>query len=196
MYYAEEMICSVSQVNEYVKSLIANDENLRYICVKGEISNFKRGANGHCYFSLKDSRCLISAVMFSDAARKEISSLGIAVDEILGLACKAFCNNDLDAARDVEPLEEVIDKIKDKLRSNHISRLQQGDCSIESGFVWSDLLTNLERTSDHCSNIALCVIDAKENNMNLHASGKKLKKDKEHFVQQYYEYAEKYSFKD
>lgn len=66
------MICSVSQVNEYVKSLIANDENLRYICVKGEISNFKRGANGHCYFSLKDSKCLISAVMFSDSARKLI----------------------------------------------------------------------------------------------------------------------------
>ena len=72
MFYAEEMICSVSQVNEYVKSLIANDQNLRYICVKGEISNFKRGANGHCYFSLKDSKCLISAVMFADAARKMI----------------------------------------------------------------------------------------------------------------------------
>ena len=70
MYFDEKMICSVSQLNEYIKKLVYNDENLRYIAIKGEISNFKRGANGHCYFSLKDSKSIISAVMFSESAKK------------------------------------------------------------------------------------------------------------------------------
>ena len=129
-------------------------------------------------------------------ARKELKHIINAVEEILDLSYTAFVNNDYELAMKIEPLEQVIDELKEYLRDCHIVRLQKGECTIEAGFVWSDLLTNLERTSDHCSNIALCVIDAKENNMNLHASGKKLKKDKEHFVQQYYEYAEKYSFKD
>ena len=129
-------------------------------------------------------------------AEKELKHIINAVEEILQLSYNAFVNNDYETAVMVEPLEQVIDELKEYLRDCHIRRLQRGECTIEAGFVWSDLLTNLERTSDHCSNIALCIIDAKDNNMNHHASGKKIKKDKEHFVQQYYEYAEKYSFKD
>ncbi len=129
-------------------------------------------------------------------AEKELKHIINAVEEILQLSYNAFVNNDYETAIKVEPLEQVIDELKEYLRDCHIRRLQRGECTIEAGFVWSDLLTNLERTSDHCSNIALCIIDAKDNNMNHHASGKKIKKDKEHFVQQYYEYAEKYSFKD
>lgn len=129
-------------------------------------------------------------------AEKELKHIINAVEEILQLSYNAFVNNDYETAIMVEPLEQVIDELKEYLRDCHIRRLQRGECTIEAGFVWSDLLTNLERTSDHCSNIALCIIDAKDNNMNHHASGKKIKKDKEHFVQQYYEYAEKYSFKD
>ncbi len=129
-------------------------------------------------------------------AEKELKHIVNAVEEILELSYDAFINNDYETATKVEPLEQVIDELKEYLRDCHIRRLQRCECTIEAGFVWSDLLTNLERTSDHCSNIALCIIDAKDNNMNHHASGKKIKKDKEHFVQQYYEYAEKYSFKD
>ena len=129
-------------------------------------------------------------------AEKELKHIINAVKEILELSYNAFVNNDYETAVMVEPLEQVIDELKEYLRDCHIRRLQRGECTIEAGFVWSDLLTNLERTSDHCSNIALCIIDAKDNNMNHHASGKKIKKDKEHFVEQYYNYAEKYSFKD
>lgn len=129
-------------------------------------------------------------------AKKELNHIIKAVNEILELSYDAFINNDYETAVKVEPLEQVIDELKEYLRDCHIRRLQRGECTVEAGFVWSDLLTNLERTSDHCSNIALCIVDAKNNNMNHHASGKKLKKDKEHFVEQYYEYAEKYSFKD
>lgn len=132
----------------------------------------------------------------TDGARKELAHILNAVEEILDLSYNAFINNDYDMATKVEPLEQVIDELKEYLRDCHIRRLQRGECTIEAGFVWSDLLTNLERTSDHCSNIALCIIDAKDHNMNHHASGKKIKKDKEHFVTQYYEYAEKYAFID
>lgn len=106
----------------------------------------------------------------SDQARTELSVLTAAVDEILILAQKAFVNNDIEAALKVEPLEDIVDKLKEEMRAHHILRLQQGECTIEGGFVWNDLLTNLERTSDHCSNIAACVIDTAEQNLNMHES--------------------------
>lgn len=70
----------------------------------------------------------------------------------------------------LEPLEEVIDKLKEKYRASHIKRLQEGECTIEAGFVWSDILTNLERTSDHCSNIALSVLDGQQHMLHTHSS--------------------------
>ena len=73
----------------------------------------------------------------------------------MGHALSAFLETDLVAAGHVEPLEQVIDLLKEQLRMNHIRRLQQGACSIHAGFVWSDILTDLERVSDHCSNIAI-----------------------------------------
>ena len=105
---------------------------------------------------------------FSKAAQRELDVLSKAVRDILALALRAFREQDMDAAGQVEPLEQVIDDLKEQMRTRHILRLQQGQCSIETGFVWCDLLTDLERTSDHCSNIAGCVIDAAQHDLNLH----------------------------
>ena len=105
---------------------------------------------------------------FSKTAQRELDVLSKAVRDILALALRAFREKDMDAAGQVEPLEQVIDDLKEQMRTRHILRLQQGQCSIETGFVWCDLLTNLERTSDHCSNIAGCVIDAAQHDLNLH----------------------------
>ena len=105
---------------------------------------------------------------FSKAAQRELDVLSKAVRDILTLALRAFREQDMDAAGQVEPLEQVIDGLKEQMRTRHILRLQQGQCSIETGFVWCDLLTDLERTSDHCSNIAGCVIDAAQHDLNLH----------------------------
>lgn len=131
-------------------------------------------------------------IQFTSAAKNELYTLCRAVSEILSLSCDAFINNDFEAARNVEPLEQVIDKLRDKLRNGHIIRLKNGECSIEVGFIWSDLLTNLERTADHCSNLAVCVIDAAQNNMNLHSSLRRMKQDNAYFDKKYAEYAEKY----
>ena len=105
---------------------------------------------------------------FSKTAQRELEVLSKAVRDILALALRAFREQDMDAAGQVEPLEQVIDDLKEQMRTRHILRLQQGQCSIETGFVWCDLLTDLERTSDHCSNIAGCVIDAAQHDLNLH----------------------------
>ncbi|MBQ8005780.1 MAG: Na/Pi cotransporter family protein [Clostridia bacterium] len=130
---------------------------------------------------------------FSEDARKELSVLTGAVNEILDLSLKSFVDSDVNAAMLVEPLEQVIDNLKEKLRSNHIRRMQTGDCTIEAGFVWSDLLTNLERTSDHCSNIAGCVVDTLHGNLDLHESLRTFRRDSEEYAREYKRYSAKYA---
>ncbi|MBR2500488.1 MAG: Na/Pi cotransporter family protein, partial [Clostridia bacterium] len=86
----------------------------------------------------------------------------------------------------------LIDRFKETLRANHISRLQQGGCTIDAGFVWSDLLTNLERTSDHCSNIAGCIIETSHNNMSMHQSLRAMKSENPEYKEKYAYYSKKY----
>ena len=132
-------------------------------------------------------------LVLSDMAEKEFVVISQAVKEILDLSVNAFINNDRKKASEVEPLEQVIDEMKENMRTNHVMRMRNGECSIEMGFIWSDILTNFERVSDHCSNIAGCVIDAAEHNLNLHETLGKAKKNDKGFKQKYIYYAEKYS---
>ena len=94
-----------------------------------------------------------------DSAREELQVLLSALDDILDLTIRSFQAADMETARRVEPLEETIDQLIEEIRSRHIQRLQAGQCTIQLGFVLNDLLTNLERVSDHCSNIAVSVIE-------------------------------------
>lgn len=132
-------------------------------------------------------------ILLTDAARRELDIMCSAVSEVLTLSYTAFVKNDLTSAEKVEPLEQVIDGLKIKLRNGHIERMRAGKCSIEAGFVWADLVTNLERTADHCSNIAICVLDANQNNMNIHQTLRNMKKGNAEFDAMFAEYAEKYS---
>ena len=125
-------------------------------------------------------------------AMKEYKVMAKAVDEVLTLAQTAFVRSDMEAASRVEPLEQVIDGLKEQLRTDHILRMQKGKCSVEVGFVWSDLLTNMERVSDHCSNIAGCVIDNAEHTLNLHETLKKAKTDNDGYQSAYQAYMQKY----
>ncbi len=131
---------------------------------------------------------------FTESAAAELEVIFKAVEEILHLSLEAFLREDLEAASMVEPLEQVIDKLKEQMRTRHILRLQQGICTMDAGFVWSDLLTSLERTSDHCSNIAGCVLDMADHNLNLHESLRSVRNDSEDFQRKFKEYAGKYSF--
>ena len=109
-------------------------------------------------------------IAFSSRAKQEMEVLCRALTEVLGLTVDALQRNDWEAAGSVEPLEQVIDHMKSILRNRHITRLKKNECSVEAGFIWSDLLTNIERTADHCSNIASCILDTAERNLNMHQS--------------------------
>ncbi len=130
---------------------------------------------------------------FSNEAIEEITVMTSAVKEITDLAQRAFKNGDFDAVTSIEPLEQVIDKLHDKLRNNHIARLQRGGCSVEIGFVLSDILTNLERVADHCSNIAGGLIDFSTRNMNMHENLRAVRAQDEEYRRLYNIYSEKYS---
>lgn len=131
-------------------------------------------------------------IMFTDRAYSELDKLTTAVTEIIDISIKAFADNDSSLALRVECLEDIIDGLKDTMRSNHTKRLQQGVCNLEIGFVWSDLLNNLERVSDHCSNIAGAVVDFAHNNLNTHQQLKAIRKNTEEFDNIYNEYSAKY----
>lgn len=105
---------------------------------------------------------------FSKEARQELTVIRSAVTEILETCTRSFVENDAKLATHVEPLEEVIDGLESSIRSRHIERLQQGECTIELGFILADLLNDYERIADHCSNIAVCVIRIRENAMDQH----------------------------
>ena len=131
---------------------------------------------------------------FSGAAKSELSVMINAVEEIIDLAYDSFVHQNLDSAKLVEPLEEVIDELRDDIKSRHIGRLQKGDCTIELGFVLSDLLTNLERIADHCSNIAGCMLEMAQGDLAIHEYLRDIKSgNREEFQSKFDAYATKYS---
>ena len=129
----------------------------------------------------------------SEEAYREYQTMAAAIREIMGLTLQAFTQDDLAAAAQVEPLEEVIDELKERMRTRHILRMQEGKCSIAAGFVWADLLTNLERSSDHCSNIAGCVLDTARHSLKIHETLRAVKSGNQAFVEAFQQYAEKYA---
>lgn len=131
---------------------------------------------------------------FSEDAIYELKVLADATNEILGLASKAFKENDLNTASLVEPLEQVIDHLKEQIRLHHILRIQNSECTIEHGFVLSDILTNFERVSDHCSNIAGCIIEISQDDaLNMHQYLENVKTSGEEFDKIYRQFRRKYS---
>lgn len=133
-------------------------------------------------------------ISFSNDALREIAVITDAVIEIMDMTVTAFCNDDDELSTHVEPLEQVIDKLKKQLKAMHISRLQSGDCTIELGFILSDLLTNYERISDHCSNIAVYTMQLPTDMLDAHKYLNKIKAAATGaFVDDYNMYIEKYS---
>ena len=133
-------------------------------------------------------------LQFSKKATEEINIFSNAINEIIDTAIKAFENDDMETAKAVEPLEEVIDHIRAEVRSRHIKRLRKGKCTIEMGFVLTDLITNYERVADHCSNIAVCMIQVHDNNnFDMHGYLNDLKSaSNEEFTNKFKAYSEKY----
>ena len=131
--------------------------------------------------------------MFSESGAKELNVLVAAIKEVTDIALRAFVENDLGLAYRVEPLEELVDDLCDEMKLHHIDRLQTGDCTFERGFVFNDLLTDLERISDHCSNIALAMIESESESFDAHEYISSLNAMHTKSFDEYYnEYREKY----
>ena len=135
-------------------------------------------------------------ISFSDNAKAELSVIISAVNEITLISYEAIKNQDYALAASVEPLEEVIDDLRDEIKKRHIERLQRGECTIEQGFVLTDILTNLERVADHCSNLAGCFIEmSKYNAMDMHDYLKKYRAQESDFEKLFAEFSKKYSIR-
>lgn len=133
-------------------------------------------------------------LLFSDKAREELNVLIAAIEEIVDLAFSAFETGNIEKAKTVEPLEEVIDNLRNELKKHHIKRLRKGKCTIEAGFVLSDLLTNFERIADHCSNIAVCLIQIQDGSFETHEYINELKKTEDsYFLERFTQYTKKYA---
>ena len=131
-------------------------------------------------------------IVFSPAAQQELTTIVEALDEFLDITVRAFLNSDVELAGRVEPLEQVIDRLTAVCKDNHIRRLQKGACTIEGGFVLSDLLNNYERISDHCSNVAVAIIEVEHNSFDTHKYLNGVKYGNSTFNEIYDAYSEKY----
>ena len=130
-------------------------------------------------------------IKFSDECINEIMVISDAINENISIAFDSYKNDDLVAAHKVEPIEEVVDNLSTELKNRHIRRLQNDECTVELGYIFQDILTNLERISDHCSNIAGCLIEIDEKT-NIHAYLSDVKENDEQFRKEYKEYTELY----
>lgn len=130
-------------------------------------------------------------IKFSDECINEIMIISDAINENILIAFDSYKNDDLVSAHKVEPLEEVVDNLSTELKNRHIRRLQNDECTVELGYIFQDILTNLERISDHCSNIAGCLIEIDEKT-NIHAYLSDVKENDEQFRKEYKEYTELY----
>jgi len=127
-------------------------------------------------------------IEFSGEAKKELATLMSAINEILDITLQSFSGNDLDRAVMVEPLEQVVDSLKETLKKRHIKRLTKQECTIELGFILTDILTNFARVSDHCSNIAGCILEIAHDDLDLHEYLRSVKGGEKKEFNDYYDY--------
>ena len=188
-HYEDILGSYLVKLNGHALSAEDNNESAKLLHMIGELERI----SDHAVNILEAAEEMKEkGVVFSGEARAELDFMLRAVNETVDLALISFEQNDLVTAARVEPLEQIVDVLKAHLRSTHIVRLQKGDCTIEAGFIWSDLLTDLERVSDHCSNIAGCVLEMARDEMNLHGYLQSIRHDSPEYAAYYKEYSDKY----
>lgn len=133
-------------------------------------------------------------IHFSADANKELDIMGRAVKEIIENSTNAFINNDIELAQTIEPLEQVINNLKAQLRAKHSKRMSDGECSIENGMLFFDIINSFERIADHCSNLAVCIIELSQGSYQTHSYLKGVKNsDNKYFMESFEEYLNKYA---
>ena len=183
------------KLNAYIvrisKHSIASSDNRTVSKMLHGIGNFERIGDHALNVAQSAQEMHDKQISFSTEAKSELQAMRAALTETVHLAFDAFCKDDLNLAHQVEPMEEVIDTFNMRMKKKHIERLQKAACTVELGYIFQDLLTNFERISDHCSNIAGCLIEIEENR-DMHEYLHELKKSDETFQEQYHANLERY----
>lgn len=157
------------------------------------ISNFERISDHAVNITDSARQMQENKMVFSGKATEEITVFSQALSDIVGQTMDAFGREDLDAARRIEPFEQVIDRLSIEIKQRHIKRLRKGKCTIELGLILEDIITNFERISDHCSNIAVCMIRVNEDGFDTHEYLDIIKEEKAPwFEQEYYALSKRY----
>ncbi len=174
---------------------LSNEDSIKISKMLYNINEFER-LGDHAVNVLKSvTELKEKGLKFSDEAQAEISVLLEAIYEILDVTMSAYTEGDVEKAIMIEPLEQTVDDLVDVIKAKHIERLQAGECSIEMGFILSDLLTNFERISDHCSNIAVSVIELAHKTFDTHKYLNSVKHGDPEFTRMYDEYAKRFAIK-
>ena len=189
--YEDALGTYLIRVTGHEMTVAQNEEVSKYLHT---LSDFER-ISDHALNLAESARELFEKrLSFSEKARRELDVLFAAVSQIVSMTMTAFCEEDLSLATRVEPLEEVVDELCDQMKLNHVERLQQGICTIQQGFVFNDIVTNCERVSDHCSNIAVAMIELSRDDFRTHTYVHALQeKETPEFLEAYEEYARRFA---
>lgn len=190
-YYEDQL----SGFNIKIAGEELSDENSRAVSMMlHTITDAERIGDRSLNIAESVKELIDKGIVFSDDARKELNIIAEALREIVYNTKKCFIEGDIESAYMVEPIEEVIDDLVEKSKDNHVARLKNGSCTLELGLILNDILINLERISDHCSNIAADKIEMEGGNIHLHEYKKKIKEQKDdNFAHLYSEYSNKYN---
>lgn len=185
------------ELETYIVKISASELDLKssvkLTLLSHAVGNFER-IGDYAYNILKVKQKMhTDKIHFSEAACRELETMSLAVKEITENTVSAFINEDLDTAAGIEALEQVIDNLKVKLKSNHSNRMENGECSIENGILFFDIINSLERISDHCSNLALCMLELSQKSYRIHQYSKNLKSGSSTFMEHFENYSEKYT---
>lgn len=186
-------------INSYLVKLstkeLTDADNIELTKLIHVTSGFERISDHAVHIALYAREISENNYKFTSDAKKELAVIVSAVFEVIDMTTKAFRKNDIELAVNVEPLEQVIDKLTSKAKKNHVERMLGGNCTFEMGLLYSDILSVLERVSDHCSEIAASIIEISHSSLGVHEYLNEYKsKENEEFVNKYKEYKEKYNF--
>lgn len=177
-----------------VSALQLSDEDSKNVFILHHAIEDLEKISDYCEDILKIKKNISKKnIIFSEKAKYDLSVMLAAVTKIINLTVEAFKMNDITKAREIEPLEEVIDKLKKELKNRHLKRIEDGSCSVDQGFVFLDVINALERIADHCASLAVSMIELESGEYNVHEYTRELKESDKEFVENLDSYLEKYS---
>lgn len=191
--YEDELETYIVQINSLDLSL---NDSMRLSKYSHAIGNFERIGDYGVNILKTKRKMHKERIHFSNDANRELDIMGKAVKEIIENSTNAFINNDIELARTIEPLEQVINNLKAQLRASHSKRMNDGECSIENGMLFFDIINSFERIADHCSNLAVCIIELSQGSYQTHSYLKGVKNaDNKNFMESFEEYLNKYAIR-